>query len=115
MNQEDFRNYCLGLGDVTEKMPFGKFARRYDSILAFYVSGHMFCFVDIEDFAWMDIRLTADEVTALREQYVSAGDPVNQSPRYWIKVNFDGDVPERVVWKLVKRAYEVVSGKYKKS
>lgn len=43
MDIEEFRKYCLSLGDVSEKMPFGKFAARYDSILAFYVYGHMFC------------------------------------------------------------------------
>lgn len=32
MDIEEFRNYCLSMDKVTEKMPFGKFARRYDSI-----------------------------------------------------------------------------------
>ncbi len=38
MNIEDFRDYCLSLGnpgEVEEKTPFGKFARRYESILVF--------------------------------------------------------------------------------
>lgn len=40
MNIEKFREYCLSLGDdVTEKTPFGKFARKYESILVFYVRG----------------------------------------------------------------------------
>ncbi len=50
MNIEEFREYCLSLGEVKEKMPFGKFAQRFDSLLVFYVLDHMFCFVDIEDF-----------------------------------------------------------------
>ena len=37
MNIEEFREYCLSLGEVKEKMPFGKFAQRFDSLLVFYV------------------------------------------------------------------------------
>lgn len=46
MNIEELRDFCLSLGDVTEKTPFGKFARRFDSVLAFYVCGHIFCMTD---------------------------------------------------------------------
>ena len=44
MNIEDYREFCLSLGeDVEEKLPFTAF--RYASgVLAFYVHGHMFSF-----------------------------------------------------------------------
>ena len=62
MNIEDFRKYCLSLGDVTEKTPFGKFARRFDSILVFYVLDHMFCFVDMDDFSSVTVKSTPYEI-----------------------------------------------------
>lgn len=62
MNIEDFRKYCLSLEDVTEKTPFGKFARRFDSILVFYVLGHMFCFVDMDNFSSVTVKSTPDEI-----------------------------------------------------
>ena len=62
MNIEDFRDYCLSMDGVTEKTPFGKFARRYDSILVFYVLDHMFCFVDMDDFTSVTVKSTPDEV-----------------------------------------------------
>ncbi len=62
MDIEEFRKYCLSLGDVSEKMPFGKFAARYDSILAFYVYGHMFCFIDIDNFTFVNVKSTPDEI-----------------------------------------------------
>ena len=62
MNIEDIRDYCLSMDDVTEKTPFGKFARRYDSILVFYVLDHMFCFVDMDDFTSVTVKSTPDEV-----------------------------------------------------
>ena len=67
MDIEEFRKYCLSLGDVSEKMPFGKFAARYDSILAFYVYGHMFCFIDIANFTFVNVKSTSDEIEYKRE------------------------------------------------
>ena len=73
MDIEEFRKYCLSLGDVSEKMPFGKFAARYDSILAFYVYGHMFCFIDIDNFSFVNVKSTSDEIEYIKERHVSVG------------------------------------------
>lgn len=43
MDIEEFRDFCLSMDGVTEKTPFGKFAKRYESILVFYILDHMFC------------------------------------------------------------------------
>ena len=67
MNVEELREYCLSLGDVEEKIPFGKFARRYDSTLVFYVKGHMFCMFDLDDFTWVAMRSTDDEMVRSHE------------------------------------------------
>lgn len=112
MDIEKFREYCLSLGEVTEKMPFGKFARRYDSILAFYVLGHMFCFIDIDDFTWANLRLTPLEIDELRANYMSVGNPINQSLRYWIRTDFGGDIPDRLIYDLTAKAYDTVRNKY---
>ena len=50
MNIEDYREYCLSLGeDMEEKLPFTAF--RYASgVLVFYVHGHMFSFFDCNNF-----------------------------------------------------------------
>lgn len=42
MDLIEYIDYCLSLGEVTENIPFAKFAKRYDSVLVFYVHGHMF-------------------------------------------------------------------------
>ena len=82
MNIEVFRKYCLSLGNVSEKMPFGKFAARYDSILAFYVCGHMFCFIDIDNFTFVNVKSTPDEIEDIKERHVSIGTPINQSLKH---------------------------------
>ena len=115
MNIEDFRNYCLSLGEVSEKMPFGKFAKRYDSILAFYVNGHMFCFIDINDFTSVDLKSTPEEIDELRSRYASVGNPINRSLRHWIKIDFNGDMPDHLILSLISKAYHLVAAQYRTS
>lgn len=78
MDIEKLRNFCLSMEGVTEKTPFGKFARRFDSILVFYVCDHMFCMVDMEDFNYVSFRSTPEEIDTIMADYVSAGVPANR-------------------------------------
>lgn len=112
MDIVDFREYCLSLGDVEEKMPFGKFAARYDSILAFYVCGHMFCLTDVDDFTSVTVRSTPDELARLIESRSALSKPLNLSARYWVQVDFGGDISEAEIRDLVARSYETVKAKY---
>lgn len=114
MNVEEFRDYCLSLGEVTEKMPFGKFARRYDSVLAFYTLDHMFCFVDIDDFNYVNVKSTPGEIATIRASHTSVSDPLNRSLRYWIQLNLNGDITDCEISACVRRAYDIVREKYQK-
>lgn len=114
MDVEEFRQYCLSLGDVAEKMPFGKFAARYDSILAFYAEGHMFCFIDIDDFTYVDLKAEPEKVVELRQTRFSVGAPINGSLKHWVKIDFGGDVPMKEALGLVKEAYSLVAAKYRR-
>lgn len=58
MNVEQLRDFCLSLDNVEEKIPFGKFAHGYDSMLVFYVMNHMFCMFNLDDFTWIAVRST---------------------------------------------------------
>lgn len=112
MNTESFREYCLSFDGVTEKMPFGKFSARYDSILAFYVLDHMFCFIDINDFHFVNVKSTPDVIEELRLHHASISNPVNRSLKYWIQLNFDGDIPPSLIFELVEKAYNLVKTQY---
>ena len=51
MNIEEFREYCLSLKGVHEKMPFPNVPDKYSQdVLCFYVASKWFCFVNIEVF-----------------------------------------------------------------
>lgn len=112
MNIEEFREYCLSFEDVTEKTPFGRFARRYESILVFYVLDHMFCLVDMDDFTSVNIKATPEDIERLRQSHTSLGDPVNLDKRYWIRLDFNGDIPESEILRLVGHSYDIVKLKY---
>lgn len=112
MNVEDFRRFCLSLGDVTEKMPFGKFARHYDSVLVFYVCGHMFCMIDVDDFTSVTVKSTADEIADMQSRHASVGRPMNPTLKYWMQIKLDGDVSWNEIRSLVVRAYDLVESKY---
>lgn len=112
MNIEHFREYCLSIGNVTEKTPFGKFARRFDSILVLYVLDHMFCFVDMDDFSSVTVKSTPYEIEEIQMRHSSVSKPLNQSLRHWIQLNLDGDITDGEIFGLVKRSYEIVKAKY---
>lgn len=112
MNIEDFREYCLSMEGVTEKLPFGKFARRYDSILVFYILDHMFCLVDIDDFTSATVKSTPEEIDELKLNHSSVSKPVNLHERHWIQLDLNGDIPDHKIYTLTKRAYDIVKAKY---
>lgn len=99
---------------VTEKTPFGKFARRYESILVFYILDHMFCFADMEDFTSVTVRLTSDEIEKIRIAHSSVSGPMNRGLKFWIQLNLNGDIPDNEIYALVKRSYDIVKAKYTK-
>ena len=112
MNIEELRDYCMSMDGVTEKTPFGKFARRYDSLLVFYVLDHMFCMVDMDDFTSVSIRSTDEEIARITERYSAVTTPVNKAMKFWLRVNLNEDMPDREIYSCVHRAYEIIKEKY---
>ena len=112
MDIEEFREYCLSLGDVAEKTPFGKFARRYDSILVFYVLDHMFCLIDMDNFSFVNVKSTPEEIDDLKLTYSAVAKPINLSERHWIQLDFNGDIPDDKIRALVRRSFDIVKEKY---
>lgn len=111
MNVEQLRDYCLSLGEVEEKIPFGKFARRYDSTLVFYVMGHMFCMFDLDDFTWVAMRSTADEIEEIALDHTAVL-PGRKNMRLWLSVAIGGDISDSMIFNLVSRAYDIIKDKY---
>ena len=114
MNIEDFREYCISMEGVTEKIPFAKFAPRFNSTIVFYVLGHMFCMVDMEDFTSVSFRSTPEDIAEITERYSAVAPPVNKAMKLWIRIKLNEDMPDKEIYSYVKRAYEIVRDKYAK-
>lgn len=114
MNIEELRDYCLAKDGVIEKTPFGKFARRFDSILVFYVMGHMFCLTDMEQPDYVEVASTPDEIYALKDKYSSASGPFNRAMRNWVHLAFNGDITDGEIYTLIDLAYNLIKTKYSK-
>ena len=119
MNVEDYRAYCLSLGDdIEERMPFGAF-KAGAGVLAFYVCGHMFSFFDIDHFTVINLKCQPDRIDALREQHPCITLPYNLSPKHWIGVQVDAPDGERatvagdsLLRDLTLNSYNIVKQKY---
>lgn len=114
MNIEDFREFCLSLPNVTEKMPFGAFRWAKD-ILAFYVKGKMFCFFDISKFDKCTIKCDPLIIDELKAQYNAVDVPFNSSLKYWISIQFNDDMPDDELERLCRESYNLICAKNSKT
>ena len=99
---------------MTEKTPFGKFSRRFESTLVFYVLDHMFCMADMDDFTSVSFRSTDEEIARITERYSAVTTPVNKAMKFWLRVNLNEDMPDYEIYRLVSRAYDIVKDKFQK-
>ncbi len=115
MDIERFREYCLSFEGVTEKTPFGKFAARFDSVLVFYVCGHMFCLLDMDDFTGITVKGDPEIIAELHETRTACSSHRNMNAKYWIELKFGGDITDTEILGLVKQSYDIVKTKYSKN
>jgi len=112
MDIERLREYCLSFEGVSEKTPFGKFAARYESILVFYVCGHMFCMFDMNDFTGVTVKGEPEQIARLLETRASCSSHRNMSAKYWIQLNFVGDIHDSEILQMVEQSYNIVKAKW---
>ena len=109
MNIEDFRNYCLSLKGVTEKMPFEKTTSEYDrNLLVFSIGYKWFCFVNIEQFDQCVLKSEPNLIQELQDRYEGIRPGYHMNHKHWISVFFNTDVEDYQIRKLVKIAYQIV-------
>lgn len=113
MNIEDYRDYCLSLGDdVEEKMPFGAF-KAAAGVLAFYVGGHMFSYFNTDNFTIVTLKCQPERIDDLKERHSFITDPYNMSARHWIGID-PSQSPDALLRQLTLNSYTLVRQKYLK-
>jgi len=111
MNIEDYREFCLALGDdVEEKLPFTAF-RYAGGVLAFYVNGHMFSFFDCDSFKVITLKCQPERIDELKAQHDCIVKPFNLSSKYWIGVD-PHTAPCELLQELTRNSYCIVKAKY---
>lgn len=113
MNIEDYREFCLALGDdVEEKLPFTAF-HTASSVLVFYVHGHMFSFFDCDDFRVITLKCQPERIDELRASHDSIVKPFNMSHKHWLGID-PNTAPDDLLRDLTRNSYEIVKAKYRK-
>lgn len=113
MNIEDYRDFCLSLGDgIEEKFPFAKF-KNGEGVLVFYICGHMFSYFDCDDFKVISLKCQPERIEELKAEYDCIGDPYNESPKHWIGIN-PNEAPDDLLRDLTRNSFEIVKTKYTK-
>ena len=113
MNIEAFREHCLSLGDVEEKLPFAKMPGG-DSVLAFYVNGHTFCYCDIDDFKTVIVKCQAERIPELMGTTEGICPPDSHfNAKYWIGLEVQV-IETELLKELVANSYEIVRIKNKR-
>ena len=109
MNIEQFREYCLSLKGVHEKMPFTDVTDRYSrNVLCFYVGDKWFCFVNVEAFDFCCLKCDPDDSLELQACYMRIRPGWHMNKKHWISVYFDSDVPDEKIRELVRNSYRIV-------
>ena len=110
MNIEELRQYCLSLPGSSEKLPFERFFRGTHSILAFYVGGHIFCFIDIDNPDMCTVKCGAGQRDQLAERYDGIVLPYNMNPRGWIGIRLTSGLTDTEIRSLIRQSYDMVRG-----
>lgn len=111
MNIEEFREFCLSLGEVEEKLPFAKMPGG-DYVLVFYVSGHTFCYCDLNELTVV-VKCQTERIAELLDT-TGVEPPDNHfNPKYWIDINLQ-IINTELLNELTRNSYEIVKAKYTK-
>ena len=109
MNIEEFREYCLSLNGVYEKMPFTNVPDKYSrDVLCFYVGSKWFCFVNIEVFDFCFINCDPNESGVLLARYSVIKTCCHKNKKFCFSVYFNQDVPDNKIKELIKQSYDIV-------
>lgn len=90
MNIEEYREFCLSLGDVEEKIPFSAFHNVESEMLAFYVGGHIFALFDLNDFGTITLKCQTGTIEELKSSSRFVTKPMSMSAKnlkYWVGID----------------------------
>src|SRR5437867_6135436 len=106
MDVEEFREYCLAKGGVTESTPFG------ETVLVFKVAGKMFALAALDAIpATVNLKCDPDLALELRDRYEQVQPGYHMNKKHWNTVELDSGIPDTELRKMIDHSYELVAQK----
>src|SRR5881296_3883652 len=103
MNLEEFREYCLAKGGVTEGTPFG------ETVLVFKVAGKIFALAALDEIpATVNLKCDPDLALELRDRYEQVRPGYHMNKKHWNTVELDSGIPDVELRKMIDHSYELV-------
>lgn len=106
MNIQQLYEFCLSKKGVTEHFPFDK------DTLVFKVGGKMFCLTSLKQWELQEpsLNLKCDPEFAieLRANYEAVEPGYHMSKLHWNTVNFNSDVNDEMMCKLIIDSYDLI-------
>src|SRR5438876_4046827 len=104
MDLEEFREYCLAKGGVTEGTPFG------ETVLVFKVAGKIFALAALDEIpATVNLKCDPDVALELRDRYEQIQPGYHMNKKHWNTVGIESGIPDAEVRKMIDHSYELVT------
>lgn len=109
MNFDAFYEHCVSKPGVEETFPFD------EKTLVMKVMGKMFALTRLEsDQFTVNLKCDPDRSIELREEYEEIKPGYHMNKNHWNTIDFEGDVPEKLLLQLIDHSYDLVVSKLTK-
>ena len=103
MDLEEFREYCLAKGGVTESTPFG------ETVLVFKVASKMFALAALDAIpATVNLKCDPDLALELRDRYEQVQPGHHMNKKHWNTVEISNGFPEAELRKMIDHSYDLI-------
>src|SRR5436189_2035692 len=103
MDLEEFREYCLAKGGVTESTPFG------ETVLVFKVAGKMFALAALDAIpATVNLKCDPDVALELRDRYEQVQPGYHMNKKHWNTIDIEAGIPGGEIRKMIDHSYKLV-------
>lgn len=105
MNVEEFRDYCISMHGVEEKMPWTE--PRYSMLATFSLGGKWICILDL-DKKYINVKCDPEKVQELQSHYDGAFPAWHMNKTHWVSIALESDVPDDTIRSLLREAYTLI-------
>ena len=106
MNIQQLYEFCLSKKGVTEHFPFD------EDTLVFKVGGKMFCLTSLKEWEKgtpaLNLKCDPEKSNELRAEYDAINPGFHMSKTHWNTVDFNSDVPDKMMYELINHSYDLV-------